>query len=455
MTLWYAGIFTLSSLLAFFAIYYQITSIVAERTDEELVENVEEFSTLLASQGLAAVERTMVDEARDDGEGKIFFRLLTLDGKELSASNLSSWGNVQIDRKAVDAIIHGEKPMLQTVAVGGRRHDARIIYGRLGPEHILQVGWSLEDDDEFAEPFREILFVTLGGVMILAALAGWLMAKRALAGVAEVTRTAREISVGELSRRVSVKSKAHEIERLATTFNDMLDRIEKLVTEMREMNDNIAHDLRSPITRIRGIAEMTLTTGKSIDEYESAAANTIEQCDRLLEMINTMLYIAEAEAGAGKLKAEPIDMEKVVRDACEIFQPMAEEKGVKLIAEFDGGLKIQGDRQAMQRMVANLVDNAINYTAPPGTVTVSVNGDEELGVISVTDTGIGISAEDLPHIFKRFYRCDRSRSKFGNGLGLSLVKAIVHCHNGHIAVKSAPDAGTTFTVTLPRSGVPS
>ncbi|MDH3443648.1 MAG: HAMP domain-containing protein, partial [Deltaproteobacteria bacterium] len=255
----------MSSLLAFFAIYYQITSIVADRTDEELVESIEEFSTLLSSQGIDEAKRMMVDEARDDGESKIFYRLLALDGKELAASNLSSWKNVQIDRIAVDAIIHGAKNILQTVAIADRRHDARIVYGRIGPEHILQVGWSLEEDDEFAEPFREILAATLGGVMILAALAGWIMAKRALAGVAEVTRTAREISVGDLARRVTVKSNAHEIEELATTFNDMLDRIERLVTEMTEMNDNIAHDLRSPITRIRGIAEMTLTYETSID----------------------------------------------------------------------------------------------------------------------------------------------------------------------------------------------
>ena len=166
---------------------------------------------------------------------------------------------------------------------------------------ILQIGMSLEDDDEFLAQFRQIFGVTIALVMGLAGLFGWFMAKRALTNVEEVTRTARAISASDLEQRVPVKGQAEEIDRLATTFNDMLDRIQALVTETKEMTENIAHDLRSPITRIRGMAEMALTTGNAIEEYEAAAASTVEDCDRLLEMINTMLYISQTEATAGKL----------------------------------------------------------------------------------------------------------------------------------------------------------
>jgi signal transduction histidine kinase len=220
---------------------------------------------------------------------------------------------------------------------------------------------------------------------------------------------------------------------------------------MKQMSENIAHDLRSPITRIRGIAEMTLTTGKAIDEYEGAAANTIEECDRLLEMINTMLYISQAESTAGKFAMEEVDMTRVVRGACELFQPVAEDQGLSLVHRIDDDLRVRGELQGLQRMVANLIDNALKHTPSPGTVTVTVNGDDKQGVISVQDTGIGISQEELPRLFERFYRCDRSRSRPGVGLGLSLVKAIVHSHRGKIAVTSIPNVGTTFTVTLPRA----
>jgi signal transduction histidine kinase len=246
-----------------------------------------------------------------------------------------------------------------------------------------------------------------------------------------------------------VKGQADEIDRLAATFNDMLDRIQTLVTEMKEMTENIAHDLRSPITRIRGLAEMALTTGKSIDEYEAAAASTVEDCDRLLDMINTMLYISQTEATAGKLPTEEVDMAGVVRNACELFQPVAEDKGVNLVADIGADLRVRGVLQGLQRMLANLIDNALDCTPSPGTVTVSVSGDEKLGVIAVKDTGIGIPQDELPYIFRRFYRCDRSRSRPGAGLGLTLVEAIVHAHRGRIAVASTPNVGTTFTVTLP------
>jgi signal transduction histidine kinase len=220
------------------------------------------------------------------------------------------------------------------------------------------------------------------------------------------------------------------------------------------MNENIAHDLRSPITRIRGTAEMTLTTGKAIDEYEAAAASTIEDCDRLLEMINTMLYISETEAMRGKIAMEEVDMTGVVRNACELFQPVAEDKGVDLVIEIGSDLKVRGVLQGLQRMLANLLDNALNYTPHPGTVTVSVSGDENRGVIAVKDTGVGISQDELPHIFRRFYRCERSRSLPGTGLGLTLVQAIVHAHRGQIAVTSTPNVGTTFIITLPCASLP-
>jgi heavy metal sensor kinase len=291
--------------------------------------------------------------------------------------------------------------------------------------------------------------------MVVATLLGWFMARRALTQVEEVTQTARGISATDLGRRVPLKGQADEIDRLATTFNDMLDRIQTLVAEMKEMTENIAHDLRSSITRIRGMAEMALTTGKSIDEYESAAASTVEDCDRLLEMINTMLYISQTEAAAEKLPMEEVNMTGVVRDACELFQPVAEDKGVNLVVEIGADLRVRGVLQSLQRMLANLIDNALNYTSRSGTVTVSVSGDEKLGVIAVKDTGIGISQEELPHIFRRFYRGDRSRSLPGTGLGLTLVQAIVHAHGGQISVTSVPNVATTFTVTLPCASIPS
>jgi heavy metal sensor kinase len=324
------------------------------------------------------------------------------------------------------------------------------LYGVIGPGKLVQIGRSLEDDELFMEAFRDRFVLLMTGLIIFGGLIGWFMARRALQGVEEVAQTAEDISKGAIERRVPLKARGAEIDRLATTFNDMLDRIHALICGMREISDNIAHDLRSPLTRIRGVAEMTLTSGKSVGEYESMAGNTIEECDRLLEMIETMLAISELEAGAGNLAVEEVDMAGVVEDACELFQPLAEDKGISVVTEVVTSSFVNGDTQRLQRLVANLLDNAIKYTESEGTIRVSLDGDEAQVLLSVKDTGEGISGDDLANIFERFYRCDPSRSKAGVGLGLSLVMAIVRSHGGDVAVTSYPGKGSTFTVSLPR-----
>jgi heavy metal sensor kinase len=449
LTVWYAGIFTLSSVLAFFLFYVQIASILRERTDEELLDDLEEFAALLDAKGVEEVKQTMVLEAKEDGVKEIFYRLLTPDGRAAASSDLFFWGELPVNRPALQQVAGGAKPVFETLTIDGRQHKARAVYGAIAPGTILQIGMSLEDNDEFLAELRQIFGVTVAGVMLVAGLFGWFMAKRALTQVEEVTRTARTISASDLEQRVPVKGQADEIDKLATTFNDMLDRIKTLVTEMKQMTENIAHDLRSPITRIRGVAEMALTTSKDMKEYEAAAASTVEDCDRLLEMINTMLYISRAEARAEKLPMEEVNIAGVIRDACELFRPVAEDQGVTLIAQVGAELRVRGELQDLQRMVANLIDNAVNYTPARGVVTVSAQKKDKVIVIRVEDTGIGISAQDIPRIFRRFYRCDRSRSRPGVGLGLSLVQAIVQAHRGEISVSSAPNVGTTFTVTFP------
>jgi heavy metal sensor kinase len=287
-------------------------------------------------------------------------------------------------------------------------------------------------------------------MVIIAAVIGWLMARRALTGVEEVSQTAMEISKGALDKRVPFKARGEEIERLATTFNHMLDRINHLIKGMREMSDNIAHDLRSPLARIRGVAEMALTTSTTEEEHKAMAASMLEECDRLLGMINAMLDIAEAESGAGEIKLEEVDLVSVIQRACELFQAIAEDNGVTITAELAESCLVYGETRKLQRMVANLLDNALKFTPPEGTVKVSLKADNGQVAIVVSDTGIGISEADLPHVFKRFYRCDNSRAQHGTGLGLSLVKAIAGSLGGKVNAASRLGKGSTFTVILPQ-----
>jgi heavy metal sensor kinase len=451
LTLWYAGIFTVSSCIAFLLFYTLITSFFQDRTTQELLGQVSRFSALFAAEGIESVKDAAVIEAQAAGVKKVFFRLLSLNGQVFSSSNMSYWKDIPISETAVKELLRDNHPVFETIAIQDRNEKVRILYAFLSPAVILQVGEAMESYSRLLDAFKGIFISTMTFLIVVAAGVGWFMARRAVSGVEAVTRTAQKISGGSLEERVPVKAKADEIDQLAITFNQMLDRIQTLLTELKEMSDNIAHDLRSPITRIRGMAEITLTTGKSLSDYEAMAAGTVEECDRLLAMINTMLMISKAESGTVQVSREEIDLAGLVREACNLFQPMAEDKGVGLVCDLPQGIRFAGDIRMIQRMFSNLIDNAIKYTPTGGSVLVSASESEREVVLTVQDTGIGISPSDLPRVFERFYRCDQSRSQAGIGLGLSLARAIARAHGGEIRAESALNQGSTFTVTLPKT----
>ena len=253
-----------------------------------------------------------------------------------------------------------------------------------------------------------------------------------------------------MERRVPLTGRGDEIDQLSEVFNHMLERIQSLIKQMREIIDNIAHDIKSPIARIRGIAELTLTGEKSPNEYVTMAAGAVEECDRLLSVVNTMLEISETEAAVVVLTLSDVDISALVEDACDLFRPLAEDKGLNLKVNTGFDCLVHGDRKKLQRVFANLLDNAIKYTAPGGNITISTKKSDKGVIVSVHDTGIGIPSDEIPHVFDRFYRADKSRSIPGAGLGLSLVQAIVQRHGGEVKVSSSPSLGSTFTVILPQ-----
>jgi heavy metal sensor kinase len=448
LTVWYALIFTLTSLLALSIFYYHISRITMENTDGELLEELEEFYSLMQEGGVDQVTLEIVLESESEGQD-VFYRLMTMDGRIVKAMNMEVYGNPGVSEEALSAIRKNATYFFDTLTVPGHDHNVRVIYGAISPTMIFNMGISLEDNYRYLGIFRNLILMLMIPLFLIAAFIGWFLARHALKGVEEVTRTAIEISKGSIEKRVEVKRRHYEIDRLANTFNHMLDRIETLIKGMHEMNDNVAHDLRSPLTRIRGIAEMTLVGHGSIEDYAEMAANTIEECDKLIEIINTMMDITETEAGVSPFTSEKIDIVKLILSACELFDPIAEEKDVRLITALPDTLVVNGDKSKMQRLITNLLENAIKYNNQGGTVTISAAFANEKVTIEVTDTGLGIAEEELPRIFERFYRCDRSRSQAGIGLGLSLVKAIVKAFNGEIQVKSAIGKGSSFHIRLP------
>ena len=450
LTLWYAVLFMLSAFIVFVLFYMLITSVIHQRTDDNLLIIRNRLAAVFNLQGMEMLQRAAALQAQAAGERKMFYRLFYQSGVVFSSSNMSYWKALGIDRDAVETVLSHNTHVFVTHRLAGSSSRARVLYARVGNNVILQMGYSMEEEERLLILFNQIFWVTVSGLLLVAIAGGWFMARRALSGVAMVTRAAQQISEHDLDTRVPVRHRNDEIDLLASTFNQMLDRIQILVTGVGQMNDNIAHDLRSPITRIRGLAEITLTSGTGEEEYRQMAASTIEECDRLLDMINTMLTISRTESGVTPIQRQPVDFSALVEDARELFQPLAEDRGLVLELKTDGSVHLNGDQRMLQRMAANLIDNAIKYTPAGGCITVTLSRSRDGKIrLSVEDTGVGIATEDQARIFERFFRGDQSRTLAGAGLGLSLAQAVARAHGGEIQVQSALKRGSIFTVSLP------
>ncbi|GAB4333039.1 MAG: HAMP domain-containing sensor histidine kinase [Desulfobulbaceae bacterium] len=449
LTLWYGLLFTLSSAAVFLGLHLSLSHILKNRVDDALAHEFSELAKEYETGGVEGLTQAMVIESRADGMDTLFLRLLTRKGEVLAATTSEAFGAVPVNRAALDILGEGNDRRLENLVLEKEGHPLRVLYGVLDRDLVLQVVFSMKKEHHFLQVFWRTGSIALVLLAAIASLGGWLMSRRALRGVEGIIAAAEEISAGELDRRVKVPQSGDEIERLARTFNAMLDRIAALLTGMRELTDSIAHDLRSPIARMRASAETALFEPHSGEKTEQFAAGIIEECDRLLIMLNTMLDISEAEAGAAALDEERIDIVELVLDGCELFEPLAEEKKIDLQTDLPSGLYIRGDRGRLQRVIANLLDNALKFTGEGGRVTVRMSRDGNMVRIAFSDSGPGIPAAQQPLVFSRFYRGDKSRGSSGVGLGLSLARAFCRAHGGDIALASIPGEGSTFTVILP------
>ena len=448
LTCWYSALFALLSFFMLSVFYFMIRTAGMHELDESLMEEVQEMIVMNRSGDLEKVKDYMVVEVETEDED-MFYQLFASNGQLLAMKGNIQWENLK--KPKLPVLVEAKvRPVYETTRIKGYTNRVRTVCGGIGDEKIMQVGKSMAEIDDYLSLFRNLIFLSVFPLIALSALVGWRISRHAMRGVEEVTRTAVEISGGSYEKRVHVHPGADEIARLANSFNAMLDRLQAVMKSMSEMTDNIAHDLRSPLARIRGFAEMALMRSSSVEEYETMAVNTIEECDNLTGMINTMLDITEMEAGINVLKQETVDVNKMVNDACELFDPIARERDIRILWNPDAPpLIFRTDRQKFQRLVTNLLENAIKYNKSGGRVTISVEAAQDRIRLTFEDTGIGIPEGELRKIFERFHRCDRSRSNSGIGLGLSLAKAIANALGGDIDVTSRENLGSTFVVSLP------
>lgn len=449
LTVWFTGIFSICSAVAFLLFYYLTTQTIQEQIDLELMDNASKFSTIIRRNGIIGASQLAVLEAQAAGEKSIFIRLLYPTGEVFASSHMSYWKDIRVNQDAIRGLMTTNLSHYETIILPTTEKRARLLYTYVAPNVILQTGLVMSFADQFLSAFKRVFISAMGFILIFSAVSGWLLVRKTLSGVAVITRTAQNISGSNLADRVTGRGGKDELDLLVNTFNSMLDRIEELVKSIGEMSDNIAHDLRSPVTRIRGFAELSLTQNESMENYRAMASNTIEESDRLLDMINTMLVISKAQAGAGDFEFETVDLSSLLNNACDLYLPLAEDKQIRIQKRIEDNISVEADRKMFQRAVSNLLDNAINATPEKGRVEVTASVRNNRVCLEFKDTGYGIDPRYHEKIFERFYRVESSRTSNGTGLGLSLVQTVIHRHAGTIKVSSSPGQGACFLITLP------
>ncbi len=447
LTLWYAGAFILSNLVLFALAYALLASSLRQYDLSGIRAKLHELGARYEGAGLEGLKKDLATEESALQRKPFFIRIGGPHNTTVFMRIPDEWAD--FDLSPLEHAAVGDPEEVLQLPAKGDESRLEILSMRLPNGGLLQVGKSTEERDSFLERFRSIVAGVMIPVVLLGVSGGAILAYRALGPIRQLIRTVRVIESGTMEARVPTFLTGDELDELGQLFNRMLDRIAALIQGMRGALDSVAHDLRTPMTRLRGIAEVALRSDIGPDSCRETLADCVEEADQLLTMLNTLMDISEAETGALKLKLEAMNIARLMEGAVNLYQEVAEEKGVTVSIIAPKELWLTADRNRMRQVLANLLDNAIKYTPSGGRIELSAHQQQDTVVLQVKDTGIGLTPDELPKVWDRLYRGEASRSERGLGLGLSLVKAVVHAHRGHVEVSSAPGVGSVFTLVLP------
>lgn len=456
LTIWYTSLLTLTFLLLG-GIAYGLLAYSLSRDMDSALNGVAQVMAQKTRMGGNASFPSDVDELF-----RRFFGFSPLDryidifdprGRRDARQARTRSHDLPLSPRALKSASQG-LPTFETVKAAGP-YPVRVLTmpvteaGRV--TNLVRVGMSLENMHQTRRRFLLIMAAVLPLGLLLAGGGGWLLARRALRPVDRMTRTARRISGEHLDERLQETETGDELDRLAKTLNDMLGRLDDAFHQMRQFSADASHELQTPLTILKGEMEVALRSQRSPAEYQRVLQSGLEEIDRINHLVAGLLLLARADAGVLRLDMQPVALKELLQEICEQIKVVADNHAVSLYPRLAEAVFVRGDREHLRRLLLNLVDNAVKYTPAGGSVTLSLQSDNDWASLRIADTGIGLSKDEQQRIFSRFHRATdtRGRDQKGVGLGLSIASSIVRAHGGSIHVESTPGQGSTFTVRLP------
>ncbi len=460
LTIGYAFLFILGSFLILFLNYFLFNQSIKGRDHEILISKAKEYSTIYSKGGATELKSYLAEQKQSDSDSQFLVRIESVNSatvflhvpekmQQLSIRELESKITALAFSKDISKFYVKEGSIDDPDEV----NEYEIAVHTNPDGKRIQVARNTDERDDLLERYLKTMLTAALAVLFIGSIGGFIFSKQALAPLRDLIQAIKLVRSGELSARVPVKNSNDEIDEIGVLFNKMAAKIEKLISNMHETLDNVAHDLKTPLTRLKSKAELALLAAPSMENYQDAIEGTIENTSEIVSLVDTIMDISEAEAGVLKLDLVELKSEEVILEIIDLYSMIAEEKNISIKFVDVSNFYFYADKNRFKQVLSNLLDNAIKYSPPHSLIQITNRGIKGKYEISVQDNGIGISRQDIPRIWNRLYRVHHNQAHKGLGLGLSLVRSICKAHGWTIQVESQLGAGSEFILSLKTEGI--